>query len=162
YREAYKPLLPDINVIEYNNLDDIPQITTKTAAVILETVQGEAGIRIPDIQWIKAIRKRCDETGTLLILEEIQTAFGRTGKLFSFENFGSVPYIILLGSALGAGMPIGAFVADKNVMNVITSNPMLGDSTTFGVHPVCGAAALASIDAILEENLMTSVPHKAE
>ena len=162
YREAYKPLLPDINFIEYNNLDDIPQITTKTAAVILETVQGEAGIRIPDIQWIQAIRKRCDETGTLLILDEIQTAFGRTGKLFAFENFGIVPDIILLAKALGGGMPIGAFVADKNVMNVITSNPMLGHITTFGGHPVCCAAALASIDVILEENLMTSVAHKAE
>lgn len=162
YREAYKPLLPDINFIEYNNLDDIHQITTKTAAVILETVQGEAGIRIPDIQWIQAIRKRCDETGTLLILDEIQTAFGRTGKLFAFENFGIVPDIILLAKALGGGMPIGAFVADKNVMNVITSNPMLGHITTFGGHPVCCAAALASIDVILEENLMTSVAHKAE
>jgi len=161
YREAYKPLLPEINFIEFNKLDDIIKITTKTAAVILETVQGEAGIRIPDIQWIQAIRKRCDETGTLLILDEIQTAFGRTGKLFAFENFGIVPDIILLAKALGGGMPIGAFVADKKIMNVITSNPMLGHITTFGGHPVCCAAALASIDVILDENLIASVAEKA-
>src|SRR5690606_7814669 len=148
------------NFIEFNNLEDVDKITEKTAAFILETVQGEAGIRVPDKHWIQSIRKRCDETGTLLILDEIQTGFGRTGKLFAFEHFGIVPDILLLAKALGGGMPIGAFIADKKVMEVITNNPMLGHITTFGGHPVCCAAAFASIDVILEDRLIDSVVAK--
>jgi len=160
YREAYGPLLPDINFIGFNDSEDVNKITNKTAAVIIETVQGEAGIRVPHLKWIQALRKRCDETGTLLILDEIQTGFGRTGKLFAFEHFGIVPDIILLAKALGGGMPIGAFVADKKVMDVITHNPMLGHITTFGGHPICCAAALASISVILDDHLLDSIPEK--
>lgn len=162
YRTAYAPLLPDISFIEFNNLSDIEKITDKTAAVILETVQGEAGIRVPEIHWIQAIRKRCDETGTLLILDEIQTGFGRTGKLFAFEHFGISPDILLIAKALGGGMPIGAFIADKKVMDVITHNPMLGHITTFGGHPVCCAAALATIEVIEGNNLVDPILEKAE
>jgi len=162
YREAYAPLLPDINFIEFNKLADIEKISNKTAAVILETVQGEAGIRVPNVNWIQAVRKRCDETGTLLILDEIQTGFGRTGKLFAFEHFGITPDVILIAKALGGGMPIGAFIADKKVMDVITHNPMLGHITTFGGHPVCCAAALASVGVILDNNLVAPVSEKAK
>ena len=160
YREAYGPLLPDISFIGFNDSEDVNKITNKTAAVIIETVQGEAGIRVPHLKWIQALRKRCDETGTLLILDEIQTGFGRTGKLFAFEHFGIVPDIILLAKALGGGMPMGAFVADKKIMDVITDNPMLGHITTFGGHPICCAAALASIEVILDDHLLDSIPEK--
>src|SRR5690606_13387171 len=149
------------NFIEFNNLEDVDKITEKTAAFILETVQGEAGIRVPDKHWIQSIRKRCDETGALLILDEIQTGFGRTGKLFAFEHFGVIPDILLLAKALGGGMPIGAFIADKKIMEVISNNPMLGHITTFGGHPVCCAAALASIQVIQEDNLLIPVISKA-
>lgn len=162
YRHAYGPLLPDINYINFNNNDDLSKITEKTAAVILETVQGEAGIRVPDKAWLQAVRDRCNETGALLILDEIQTGFGRTGKMFAFEHFDVAPDILLVAKALGGGMPIGAFIADRDIMQVITSNPMLGHITTFGGHPVCAAAALASIDVILEERLFESIELKAQ
>ena len=157
YRNAYGPLLPDISFIGFNDEADISKITAKTAAVILETIQGEAGVCVPDRDWLQRIRKRCDETGTLLILDEIQTGFGRTGKFFAFEHFGVVPDILLLAKALGGGMPIGAFIADKQIMDVITHNPILGHITTFGGHPVCCAAALASIQFIIEDQLVPAV-----
>ncbi|MFB5946290.1 aspartate aminotransferase family protein [Albibacterium profundi] len=162
YRLAYGPLLPNINYIQFNATEDLPKITDKTAAVILETVQGEAGMRVPDKSWLRAIRKRCDETGALLILDEIQTGFGRTGKMFAFEHFDVVPDILLVAKALGGGMPIGAFIAKREIMQVITDNPMLGHITTFGGHPVCCAAALASVDVILENKLYESVDSKAK
>lgn len=162
YRSAYGPLLPNISFIGFNEEADISRITAKTAAVILETIQGEAGVCVPDTKWLQRIRKRCDETGTLLILDEIQTGFGRTGKLFAFEHFGVTPDILLLAKALGGGMPIGAFIADKKVMDVITHNPILGHITTFGGHPVCCAAALASIQVIQEGNLVDSITAKAD
>src|SRR5690606_25259428 len=136
YHQAYAPLLPEIAFIRYSNHDDIGKIDTSTAAVILEAVQGEAGIRVPDLSYMRAIRKRCDETGTLLIFDEIQTGFGRTGKLFAFQHYGIEPDILLLAKGMGGGMPIGAFVANKTVMDVIKDNPMLGHITTFGGHPV--------------------------
>ncbi|MGK6351522.1 aspartate aminotransferase family protein [Parapedobacter sp. DT-150] len=162
YHRAYAPLLPDITFIRYNELADIDKITTSTAAVILEAVQGEAGIRVPDVSYMQAIRKRCDETGTLLIFDEIQTAFGRTGKLFAFEHDGVVPDILLLAKGMGGGMPIGAFVASKAVMDVIKENPILGHITTFGGHPVSCAAALASLNVILDEHLVDGVERKAQ
>lgn len=153
YHRAYAPLLPDIHFIPYNDSSALDSITTDTAAVILEAVQGEAGIRVPDIAYVQAVRKRCDETGALLVFDEIQTGFGRTGKLFAFEHYGIVPDILLLAKGMGGGMPIGAFIADREVMGVIKDNPMLGHITTFGGHPVSCAAALASLNVILEEGL---------
>ncbi|MFB2117902.1 aspartate aminotransferase family protein [Parapedobacter sp. 2B3] len=161
YHQAYAPLLPGIAFIRYNNPDDIGKIDTSTAAVILEAVQGEAGIRVPDLSYMRAIRKRCDETGTLLIFDEIQTGFGRTGKLFAFQHYGIEPDILLLAKGMGGGMPIGAFVANKAVMDVIKDNPMLGHITTFGGHPVSCAAALASLNVILNERLVEDVERKA-
>lgn len=161
FHEAYAPLLPEISFIEFNNFDDIARITDQTAGLFLESVQGEAGVQVPDLDWIHAVRKRCDETGTLLILDEIQTGMGRTGKLFAFEHFGIEPDILLLAKALGGGMPLGAFIASREVMDVISHNPMLGHITTFGGHPVCCAAALASLEFILEEQLLPAVEKKA-
>lgn len=161
YHRAYAPLLPEINFIRYNVHEDINQITSTTAAVILEAVQGEAGIRVPDKAYMQAIRARCDETGTLLIFDEIQTGFGRTGKLFAFEHYGIVPDIVLLAKGMGGGMPIGAFIANREVMNVIADNPMLGHITTFGGHPVSCMAALASLNVILNERLVEAVEQKA-
>jgi len=161
YHRAYAPLLPEIKFIRYNNIEDISKITSATAAVILEAIQGEAGIRVPDTNYLRAIRQRCNETGTLLILDEIQTGFGRTGKLFAFEHHGIVPDILLLAKGMGGGMPIGAFVANKSVMDVITDNPILGHITTFGGHPVSCAAALASLNVILDDRLMEEVTRKS-
>ncbi|MEC3878659.1 aspartate aminotransferase family protein [Parapedobacter sp. 10938] len=162
YRQAYAPLLPEIDFIRYNNHSDIAKIDTSTAAVILEAVQGEAGIRVPDESYMHAVRKRCDETGTLLIFDEIQTGFGRTGKLFAFQHYGIEPDILLLAKGMGGGMPIGAFVANKTVMDVIKDNPMLGHITTFGGHPVSCAAALASLNVILNEHLIDDIERKAQ
>ena len=123
----------------------------------METVQGEAGIIVPSKDWIQALRKKCSETGTLLILDEIQTGFGRTGKLWGFEHFDIVPDILLLGKALGGGMPLGAFIADQKLMSVLTENPVLGHITTFGGHPVCCAAGLAALKALLDEEMINEV-----
>lgn len=161
YHQAYAPLLPEIAFMPYNDISSINRITSKTAAVILEAVQGEAGIQVPDVAYMQAVRKRCDETGALLIFDEIQTGFGRTGKLFAFEHYNIVPDIVLLAKGMGGGMPIGAFIANKSVMDVIKDNPMLGHITTFGGHPVNCAAALASLNVILEEQLLGGVERKA-
>lgn len=161
YHQAYAPLLPEIEFIHYNQLEDLSKITNQTAAVILEAVQGEAGIRVPDTAYMQAVRKRCDEVGALLIFDEIQTGFGRTGKLFAYEHYGIAPDIILLAKGLGGGMPIGAFSAPKAVMDVIKDNPMLGHITTFGGHPVSCAAALASLRLIQEEQLVAGVTAKS-
>ncbi len=161
YREAYAPLLPEISFIDYNSLEDLKFISEHTAAVIVEAIQGEAGVRVPDISYMQALRKKCSDTGTLLIFDEIQTGFGRTGKLFAFEHFGVVPDILMLAKGIGGGMPIGAFVAPKEIMDVIKDNPMLGHITTFGGHPVSCAAARASLQVILEENLIAQVEEKA-
>jgi len=160
YKQAYRPLLPGVNFIRFNNADDLVLITEETACVIIETVQGEAGIRVPDAAYIQALRAKCTETGTLLILDEIQAAFGRTGKLFAFEHFGIVPDILLLAKALGGGMPVGAFVSSHTIMSVLKENPILGHITTFGGHPVCCAAGLAALEVLLEENLIEQVAKK--
>lgn len=162
YKQAYRPLLPNIKFIQLNNLPDLAQITPKTAAVILEAVQGEAGIRVPDFDYIKELRKRCDETETLLIFDEIQTGFGRTGKLFAFEHYGITPDILLIAKGMGGGMPIGAFVSSNKIMDVLKENPILGHITTFGGHPVSCAAGLASLNTIIDEDLIKGVKQREE
>lgn len=162
WRNAFRPLLPDVLHLAYNNFDSLNEISGQTACVIAETVQAEAGIKAPDTAWIQALRKRCTNTGTLLILDEIQSGFGRTGKLWGFEHFDIVPDILLLGKALGAGMPLGAFIADKKLMDAFTDNPVLGHITTFGGHPVSCAAGMGGMKALLEEGWIDKVKKKEE
>lgn len=159
-QSAFKPLLPDVNFITFNKLDELDRITKNTACVIIETVQGDAGVRIPELCYLQRLREKCTETGTLLILDEIQTGFGRTGSLFAFEQYGISPDILVIAKALGGGMPIGAFVSSKEIMDCLTHNPMLGHITTFGGHPVNCAAAIANIEVIQEENLIEDVHKK--
>ena len=162
WRAAFRPLLPGIRHLEYNSFDDLQYITENTACVIAETVQAEAGIIAPQTDWLAALRNRCTETGTLLILDEIQAGFGRTGALWGFEKLGVVPDVLLLGKALGGGMPLGAFIADITLMQQLTDNPVLGHITTFGGHPVCCAAGLAAFNALLDEDLPHGVLKKME
>ena len=160
WRNAFRPLLPGIDHLVYNDRASLEAITTDTACVIAETVQAEAGVLSPSPEWMKALREKCNQTGTLLVLDEIQTGFGRTGRLWGFEHFGIVPDILLLGKALGGGMPLGAFIADKQLMDTLTGNPVLGHITTFGGHPVCCAAGLAALDALTEEGWISQVKQK--
>jgi acetylornithine/N-succinyldiaminopimelate aminotransferase len=157
FKQKYRPLLPGVSFINFNEVDDLQKITEETACVIVETLQGEAGIRVADLTYMQQLSNRCKEVGALLILDEIQAAFGRTGKLFAFEHYGIVPDILLLAKALGGGMPIGAFIADKSIMGVLAENPILGHITTFGGHPVSCAAGLANLEVILEEQLVQDV-----
>lgn len=161
YQEAYAPLLPEIEFIQFNNTSNLDIITDQTAAVIVEAIQGEAGVRVPSKEFMQALRRKCDETGAILIFDEIQTGFGRTGKMFAFEHFGIVPDVLMLAKGIGGGMPLGAFVARKEIMDVIKDNPMLGHITTFGGHPVSCAAALASLQVIQSEKLLDTVETKA-
>jgi acetylornithine/N-succinyldiaminopimelate aminotransferase len=160
WRNAFRPLLPDILHLEYNSPASLDEITESCACVIVETVQAEAGIIAPSMDWMQALKKKCVETGTLLLLDEIQTAFGRTGNLWGFQQFDIVPDILLLGKALGGGMPLGAFIADRELMSVLTDNPVLGHITTFGGHPVCCAAGMAAMNALLKEKMMKQVKAK--
>lgn len=160
YRHAFRPLLPGISHIRYNHVDDLNFISSDTACVVAETIQGEAGIVVPSKKWMQALRRRCDETGTLLVLDEVQAGIGRTGTLWAFEQFGIVPDILILGKALGGGMPLGAFIADKNVMNVFTNHPVLGHITTFGGHPVCCAAGYAAFQSLLKSGYISEVRSK--
>ena len=162
WQQAYRPLLPGITQLNYNNFEDLKNITEATACVIAETVQAEAGVNKPDVAWLTEMRKRCTETGTLLVLDEIQSGFGRNGSLWAFEQFGIVPDILLLGKSLGGGMPLGAFVADKEIMKVLTFNPVLGHINTFGGHPVSCAAGLAALNVLLEEDIITGVKKKED
>jgi len=162
WQQAFRPLLPDILQLKYNHLDDLQQISERTACVIAETIQAEAGVNPPQNDWLKALRKRCDETGTLLVLDEIQCGFGRNGTLWAFEQFGVVPDILLLGKALGGGMPLGAFIADKKIMDVLSYDPVLGHINTFGGHPVCCAAGLAAFHVLLDEQLVNTVKEKEQ
>lgn len=150
---AFYPLLPDIRFLDFNELEGLALITEKTACVVIEPIQAEAGIIIPDKIFIRVLRERCTETGTMLIFDEVQMGFGRTGKLFAFEHFNVVPDILCLAKAMGGGMPIGAFVSSKENMKLLTHHPELGHITTFGGHPVSCAAALASLEVILQEKL---------
>lgn len=162
YKQKYRPLLPDVSFIHFGRMEDLDLITKETACVIIETVQGEAGIRVATAAYMQQLRERCTKMGTLLILDEIQAAFGRTGKLFAFEHYDIVPDILLLAKALGGGMPIGAFIANRAVMGVLKENPILGHITTFGGHPVSSVAGLASLNVILEEDLVKDVAIKGE
>lgn len=157
---AYRPLLPGIEHITFNDERSLAVIDNRVAAVIVETVQGEAGIIPPRAEWLQALRRRCDETGALLILDEIQAGMGRTGRLFAFEHFGIVPDILLLAKGFGGGMPLGAFVARRELMQLLTHDPVLGHITTFGGHPVCTAAGLATLELLLEGDLLAQVPAK--
>jgi len=150
---AYRPLLPEIKFLQFNNLDELKKITPETAAVIIEPIQAEAGIVVPSKDYMLALRDICNSTNTLLIFDEVQMGFGRTGKLFAFEHFDAVPDIICLAKGMGGGMPIGAFVSRKEHMSTLTHNPALGHITTFGGHPVSCAAALASLEVIIEDQL---------
>lgn len=152
FKRAYRPLLPAIRHIHYGSYSDLEKISTQTACVIIETIQGEAGVKIACSNYFQALRERCWQTGTLLILDEIQTGFGRTGKLFAFEHLGIKPDILVLAKGMGGGMPIGAFIASKEVMKSLSENPILGHITTFGGHPVSCAAALATLEIILAED----------
>lgn len=158
----FLPLLPNIDRIQLNKLDDLEKITTATACVILETIQGDAGVRIPDYSYMQALRHRCTEVGAMLILDEIQCGIGRTGKFMAFEHYNIVPDIITMGKALGGGMPIGCFASRKEWMTQLSENPMLGHITTFGGHPVVCAAAAAGLKVIREENLLANVQEKAD
>jgi len=153
WRNAYRPLLPGICHISHNNFASLEAITDKTACIILEPIQAEGGVKVPDKAWMLALRKRCSETGTLMILDEIQTGFGRTGKLWAFEHFDIIPDILLLGKALGGGMPLGAFIASGEMMSMLADKPVLGHITTFGGHPVCCAAGKAAMEVLLKEKL---------
>ena len=150
-KQAFRPLLPDVRFLQFNSVEDLKNITTKTAGVIIETVQGDAGVRVPNLEFLYTLRKRCTEVGALLIFDEIQCGMGRTGKLFAFEHFKIVPDILTLGKALGGGMPIGALVSSYENLYEFTYNPMLGHITTFGGHPVICAAANACLEVFEEE-----------
>jgi acetylornithine/succinyldiaminopimelate/putrescine aminotransferase len=160
WRNAYRPLLPGIQHLTYNSFEDLSFIGEQTACVIAEAVQAEAGVKAPQQEWLKALRRRCNETGTLLVLDEIQTGFGRTGKLWGFEHINIVPDIMTLGKALGGGMPLGAFISSNQLMSHLAENPVLGHITTFGGHPVCCAAGMAAFQVLLDENLVADIRTK--
>jgi acetylornithine/succinyldiaminopimelate/putrescine aminotransferase len=160
WRNAFRPLLPDTLQLNYNSFTDLDNITERTACVIAETVQAEAGVIVPEKDWLKMLRQKCNDTGTLLVLDEIQCGFGRNGTLWAFEQFDVVPDILLLGKALGGGMPMGAFISDKKIMNSLAENPVLGHINTFGGHPVCCAAGMAAFNVLLEEKLLTTIKQK--
>jgi acetylornithine/succinyldiaminopimelate/putrescine aminotransferase len=160
FTQAYRPLLPGIRHIEFNNESSLESISEKTACVIVETIQGEGGIQIPEDGFLKKLRMRCDETGALLVLDEIQAGCGRTGYLFAFEQYDVVPDVLLLAKGLGGGMPIGAFIASNEIMKVLSFDPFLGHITTFGGHPVCCAAALATLEELVESDLISKVKQK--
>jgi acetylornithine/N-succinyldiaminopimelate aminotransferase len=157
---AFRPLLPDVHFMQFNKVEDLDMITKQTACVIIEPIQGDAGVRIPDLSYMKALRERCNEMGALLIFDEIQTGFGRTGTLFCFEQMGVTPDILTVAKAMGGGMPMGGFISSKENMNLFTHNPMLGHITTFGGHPINCAAALANLEVIEQENLLDSAEEK--
>lgn len=161
WRNAYRPLMPGVWHYDYNSQAMIDAINNNTACVLLETIQAEAGVIEPEIEWLTAIRNRCNETGTLLIFDEIQCGFGRTGKLWGFEHYNIIPDVMLLGKALGGGMPLGAFVSSYHNMQAFTDNPVLGHITTFGGHPVSCAAGMAAMNVLLGEQLIAEVDQKA-
>lgn len=161
-KEAFRPLIPDVRFLTYSDITELDQITRRTAGVIIETIQGDAGVRIPDKQYMEKLRERCDEVGALLIFDEIQCGFGRTGKRFAFEHFDVVPDVLTLGKALGGGMPIGALVSSKENLFEFTYNPMLGHITTFGGHPVVCAAGNAAIQILRDEIDLDQVEQKGK
>lgn len=161
-KAPFRPLLPDIRFVKLNEKDQLKEITEHTAAVILETIQGDAGVRIPTKEYLLALRKRCTDVGALLILDEIQCGMGRTGKMWAFEHYEIVPDILTSGKALGGGLPIGCVISSAKLMSSFSTNPMLGHITTFGGHPLVCASAAAGLKIIREENLLASVEEKGE
>jgi acetylornithine/succinyldiaminopimelate/putrescine aminotransferase len=162
FRNSFRPLLPDTFRIDINDYSSLDIIDDKTACVIIEPVQGEAGVVWAEQPFLQKLRERCDETGALLIFDEVQTGFGRTGTMFVFEQFNVIPDILLLAKALGGGMPLGAFISSNEIMSALISNPVLGHITTFGGHPVCCAAGLASLEVILGERLIEHSGYKSQ
>ena len=162
FKRSFRPLLPSVKQIRHGIIDDLEKITTKTAAVVIEIIGGESGVRVATEQYFSALRTRCTEVGALLILDEVQTGFGRTGSFWAFEQYGIYPDILLSAKGMGGGMPIGAFMASQDVMKVLRTNPILGHITTFGGHPVSCAASLAALNVTLEENLAESATNKGE
>ncbi|WP_300747876.1 aspartate aminotransferase family protein [uncultured Alistipes sp.] len=160
WKGAFRPLLPDVRAIEFNDFDALQAVTRRTAAVLVEPVQGEAGVRLPANGWLEALRKRCDQSGALLIFDEIQTGLGRTGHLFAMQKYGVTPDIVCLAKAFGGGMPLGAFISSKKIMDSLQSEPVLGHITTFGGHPVCCAAGLAAYDYLVENGIVEQVEGK--
>lgn len=162
FRNAFRPLLPDITQLDFNRTEQLNVITEHTACVIAEPVQGEAGVIPADKNFLKALRQHCNETNTLLVFDEIQTGMGRTGTLFAFEQYGVTPDILLLAKALGGGLPLGAFISSREIMWSLTDNPYLGHITTFGGNPLCCAAGLAAMHALLEEGWIKKVKEKEQ
>jgi len=156
----FRPLLPDIHFITFNDENEFSKIDDQTACVIVEPIQGDAGVRIPSDNYLKNLKARCAEVGALLIFDEIQTGFGRTGKLFAFEHYDVIPDILTIAKGFGGGMPIGAFISSDKIMDTLTYNPPLGHNTTFGGHPVCCAAALANINILAQDDLLKQVEKK--
>lgn len=162
WKSEFRPLLPDVKSIEFNSFEDLQQITQRTAGVLCEVVQGEAGVRLPNPEWLHALRARCSEVGALLIFDEIQTGMGRTGKMFASTKYGVTPDVVCLAKAFGGGMPLGGVAANREVLYSFTNNPCLGHITTFGGHPVCCAAGLAALNYLINNNIVDSVERKGE
>ncbi|WP_167437820.1 aspartate aminotransferase family protein [Pedobacter miscanthi] len=162
YSSGYGPFLPHVSFIEHNNINDLEKITTEIAAVFIEPIQGEAGIRVADLSYMQALRAKCTETGTLLIFDEIQSGFGRSGKMFAFEHYQVVPDVLLLAKGIGGGMPIGAFISSLQIMSVLSHTPILGHMTTFGGHPVCCAAGLATLRTLVDQHIVDEVEEKGQ
>ena len=160
WKNAFRPLLPDTKALDFNSFADLEQITERTACVLCEPVQGEAGVRVPQNGYLQALRKRCDEVGALLIFDEIQVGMGRTGEMFAMQKYGVTPDIVCLAKALGGGMPLGAFVSSQKIMSTLTHNPVLGHITTFGGHPVCCAAGLAAMKFLQDNMVVEDVERK--
>jgi acetylornithine/succinyldiaminopimelate/putrescine aminotransferase len=159
-KQVFRPLVPDVDFITFNCEADLEKITNKTAGIILETIQGGAGFVRPENDFLKKVRQRCTEMGALMILDEIQPGFGRTGKLFGFQNYDIVPDIVVMGKGMGGGMPVGAFTASEEHMDLLSDNPKLGHITTFGGHPVIAAACLATLKELTDTNLMSEALEK--
>ena len=161
-KEGYRPLIPGSRFIRFNNLEDLNQITTKTAAVILETIQGGAGFILPKKDYLKKVKQRCEEVGSLLILDEIQPGFGRTGSFFGFEHYSIEPDIVVMGKGMGGGLPVGAFSASSILMKVLMKNPKLGHISTFGGNPVVAAACLATLRELRDSNIIRQIKKKED
>ena len=155
-KKPFEPLIPEVEFIIYNSIEDIDKIDNKTSCVIVEAIQGSAGFILPEKDYLKKLKIKCKEVGALLILDEIQTGIGRTGKLFGFENFDCIPDVIVYGKGLGGGIPIGAFTSSKKIMDSLHKNPILGHITTFGGNPVITAAALQTLKIVLDSEVMTN------
>ncbi|UJF30170.1 aspartate aminotransferase family protein [Kaistella sp. 97-N-M2] len=160
HKREFRPLLPMVNFIHFNKEKDLAKITDKTACVLLETIQGAAGFLVPDKDYLKKLKSRCEEVGALLILDEIQPGFGRTGKLFAFEHFGIVPDILVMGKGMGGGVPVGAFMSSHQIMEALSHSPKLGHITTFGGNPLIAAASYATLKEVLNSGLMDEVAEK--